>query len=235
MTITIERHNGVSVLRDDLLPGGTKACFIGELLDPAFDCYVYASPVYGAFQIALAEYCRQHNRKAVIFCAKRNEPHENTLRAKAAGARVLQVPYGYLSNVQAKARRFCEENNGQFLKFGGGEEIAIKRIAERARAVFAELGGVPDEIFCAVGSGTLLRGIERATAGARCKITGVCVGAEYKDEKGANTILVKYPAPFERAARSLAPFKTSRNYDLKAWEVCIARNNGGEVLFWNVF
>lgn len=55
MKITIEQHNGVSVLRDDLLPGGTKACFIGELLAPSFACHVYASPVYGAFQIALAE------------------------------------------------------------------------------------------------------------------------------------------------------------------------------------
>ena len=234
MKITIEQHNGVSVLRDDLLPGGTKACFIGELLDTAFDCHVYASPVYGAFQIALAEYCRANNRRAVVFCAKRNDPHENTLRAKAAGARVLQVPYGYLSNVQAKARRFCDENNGQFLKFGGGEEIAIQRIAERARAVFAELGGVPDEIFCAVGSGTLLKGIERATADSGCKITGVCVGAEYMGG-GQNTMLIKHPLPFEKPAKGSAPFKTSRNYDLKAWEVCLKRKGGGLVLFWNVF
>lgn len=235
MKITIEQHNGVSVLRDDLLPGGTKACFIGELLAPSFACHVYASPVYGAFQIALAEYCREHNRQAVIFCAKRGVPHENTLRAKAAGARVFQVPHGYLSNVQSKARAFCAANGGQYLKFGGGEEIVVQRIAERARAVFAQLGRVPDEIFCAVGSGTLLKGIQRAASRTPCKITGVCVGAEYKGEVGRNTLLVKYPAPFERAARFSAPFKTSRNYDLKAWEVCLKRKGEGLVLFWNVF
>ena len=93
MKITVERHNGVNVLRDDLLPGGTKACFIGELLNQAFDCHVYASPVYGAFQIALAEYCRANGRQAVIFCAKRGQPHENTLKAKAAGARVFPRPF----------------------------------------------------------------------------------------------------------------------------------------------
>lgn len=235
MNITIEQHNGVNVLRDDLLPGGTKACFIGELLDQSFDFHVYASPVYGAFQIALAEYCRQHNRRAVIFCAKRGEPHENTLRAKQAGARVLQVPYGYLSNVQAKARQFCRENNGQYLEFGGRHEVAVQRISERAKAVFEKIGRIPDEIFCAVGSGTLLQGIERATEGGKCKIIGVCVGAEYKDAIGKNTALVKYPLPFEKPARAAAPFKTSRNYDLKAWEVCLARHNGGDVLFWNVF
>lgn len=233
MKITIEQHNGVSVLRDDFLPGGTKACFIGELLNPSFDCHVYASPVYGAFQIALAEYCRANGRQSVIFCAKRNEPHENTLLAKQAGARILQVPYGYLSNVQAKARQFCRDNFGQYLEFGGDSEIAIQRIAERAQKVFAELGRVPDEIFCAVGSGTLLRGIERA-AGRQCKITGVCVGANYSGN-GENTTLIKYPLPFEKPARINAPFKTSRNYDLKAWEVCLNRRGGGLVLFWNVF
>lgn len=235
MNITIERYNGVYVLRDDLLPGGTKSCFIGELLNPAFDCHVYASPVYGAFQIALAEYCRANNRQAVVFCAKRGKPHENTLMAKAAGARVFQVPYGYLSNVQSKAREFCKQNNGQFLTFGAREEIAIERIAERAGAVFAALGGVPDEIFCAVGSVTLLAGIERAVVGTGCRVMGVCVGAELKVPVAQNTSLIRYPLPFEKPARINAPFKTSRNYDLKAWEFCLKMKKGAAVLFWNVF
>lgn len=235
MKITIERHYGVNVLRDDLLPGGTKACFIGELLKPGFDYYVYASPVYGAFQIALAEYCRVQKRRAVIFCAKRNTPHENTLSAKAAGARVLQVPYGYLSNLQAKARAFCNENNGQYLEFGARGELAVQRIAKRAAQVFAALGHIPDEVFCAVGSGTLLAGIERATHGTACKITGICVGAEYKHEIQENTRLVKYPAKFDVPSKISAPFKTSRNYDLKALEYCLKMRGAGSVLFWNVF
>ncbi len=235
MKITLEQHAGVTVLRDDLLPGGTKACFMGEILRPGFPCYVYATPVYGAFQIALAEYCREHGKSAVLFCAKRNDPHENTLRAKAAGARVMQVPYGYLSNVQAKAKRWCAENGGQYLEFGGQGETAVQRIAERARAVFAELGRVPDEIFLAVGSGTLLQGVELAAAGTDCRITGVCVGAEYNAATGQNTRLIKYPLPFDKPAKTLAPFKTSRNYDLKAWEVCRKQSGPGLVLFWNVF
>ena len=80
-----------------------------------------------------------------------------------------------------------------------------------------------------------MRGIQRAASRTPCKITGVCVGAEFKGEVGRNTLLVKYPAPFERPARFSAPFKTSRNYDLKAWEVCLKRKGEGLVLFWNVF
>ncbi len=78
--ITLEKHNGVIVLRDDLLPGGTKSILMDKILDEAYSEYVYASPVYGAFQIALSIWCKNNNKKATIFCAKRNELHPNTIK-----------------------------------------------------------------------------------------------------------------------------------------------------------
>ena len=45
--ITIEKHNNVYVLRDDLLPGGSKSILMNHILDPNYDEYIYASPVYG--------------------------------------------------------------------------------------------------------------------------------------------------------------------------------------------
>ena len=56
--ITIEPHFGIKVLRDDLLPGGTKSILMTSIIGEAEE-YVYGSPVYGGFQIALAEYCNQ--------------------------------------------------------------------------------------------------------------------------------------------------------------------------------
>lgn len=55
--ITIEQHFGVNVLRDDLLPGGTKSILMPSIIGDSLE-YVYASPVYGGFQIALSEYCK---------------------------------------------------------------------------------------------------------------------------------------------------------------------------------
>ena len=55
--ITIEQYKGVNVLRDDLLKGGTKSILMPSIIGDDLE-YVYASPVYGGFQIALSAYCK---------------------------------------------------------------------------------------------------------------------------------------------------------------------------------
>src|SRR5689334_1021564 len=92
----LEQHKGVWVLRDDLLPGGTKSIFLVDLLlkhDATH--YVYCSPQYGGFQIALAHACRALGRHAVIVTPKAGQMHPNTEAAAKAGAYVMQVPHGY--------------------------------------------------------------------------------------------------------------------------------------------
>ena len=55
--ITIEKHKGVNVLRDDLLTGGTKSILMPSIIGDDLE-YVYASPVYGGFQIVTHITCR---------------------------------------------------------------------------------------------------------------------------------------------------------------------------------
>ena len=232
--MTIEVHNGVHVLRDDLLPGGTKSVFLDKILDPEKSVYVYASPVYGAMQIALARYAKSIGKEAAIFCANRKEPHENSLEAKRSGATVYQAPFGYLNNCQAKAKEFAKSNNGQYIEFGANYPVAIDAIAYRMKSITEQLGYEPDQIFCAVGSGTLIKGIIAGTQQA--EIIGIQVGAEVKDQLSTRARLVKYPKSFEEVSKIRAPFPSCRNYDLKAWEYCLKiKKEGQRVLFWNVF
>lgn len=232
--MTIEQHNSIYVLRDDLLPGGTKSTFLGELLPPGRSCYVYASPVYGAMQIALAQYCTSRGLKAVIFCAKRNVPHPNTIKAKEAGALVFQVPHGYLTHVQAKAKQFASDNHGEYIAWGANYPAAINAISARMRSVTTELGFEPDEVYCAVGSGTLLKGIHAGTDKAR--IVGVSVGAGFNEKLSSRVSIIQYPKKFEVECKAKAPFPSSKNYDLKAWEVCLKNfDESKKTLFWNVF
>ena len=228
----IENHHNTYVLRDDLLPGGTKSVFMDKILDQSKDCFVYASPVYGGFQIALSAYATSIGKKAAIFCAKRKDPHTNSLKAKAAGGDVYQVPYGYLSNCTAKAREYAAQNNGQLVEFGANYPAAINAIAERMKAVTVELGREPDEIFCAIGSGTLFKGIIKGTETA--KITGVMVGADFTEALPARCSILKYHKPFAAESKASAPFPSCANYDLKAWEYCQKYRGKGVVLFWNV-
>lgn len=192
--MTIEIHNGVHVLRDDLLPGGTKSVMLPKILEPHRDYYVYASPVYGGMQIALAAYCRSIGKQAVIFCAKRQHPHPNTVRTKADGAIVYQVPYGYLSHCQAKAREFVQKNNAQLIPFGANTPEAVHVIADRMRQVTAIIGQEPAYVYCAAGSGTLMQGIMMGTTTA--KVTAVQVGAALTVAKNQRLTVVLYPLPF---------------------------------------
>ena len=130
MSIFIEKYenqNGIYVLRDDLLPGGTKSILIDSLVHEVHDYdnvneIVYASPCYGGFQIALSIFCKNNNKKATIFCAKRKVRHPNTETCVQNGANVVEVPYGYLSVVEKYAREYVREREpGVTLKIALGQ------------------------------------------------------------------------------------------------------------------
>lgn len=224
---------GIMVLRDDLLPGGTKSIFIPEILEEGVEEYVYASPVVGGFQLALA---RALGDKATIFVAKRKEMHRNQREVLEYGGKIIEIPYGYLSNVTAKAKAYVAEKPEQrkLVEWGGSTHVAL--ISERMRQVLAETGPL-DEVWCAVGSGTLLEGILGAVPEST-RVYGVVVGAEYTKKEGQDNLsLLKYPKPFnwECSIPSL-PFPSNPNYDQKALELCLKQSRGEDkkILFWNV-
>ena len=289
MSIIIEKYenqNGIYVLRDDLLPGGTKSILLDSLLVNNHDVneFVYASPCYGGFQIALSIFCKNNNKKATIFCAERKIRHPNTEICIQNGANVIEVPYGYLSVVEKRSREYLREprfphtpslqTKGIILgaggvlgaqclaplvplkiTFGAHSPESINIIASRAKRVIETFhttyGAMPHEIWCAVGSGTLINGIIQAVAemqgkegsdGSSLKIYGVQVGKEFKDTHYPNVTILVYPKPFEYVSKLKVNFPSMPNYDLKAFELCLEYNKNShvdidankKVLFWNV-
>ena len=234
--IIIEQHYGINVLRDDLLEGGTKSILLDgiEIQYPDIKEYVYASPVYGGFQIALSAYCKQHGLKTTIFCAKRANKHPNTLKCIEYGANIVEVYPGYLSVVEKRARDYCyQKQNIHKFVFGANTLENINKIAIRAKKVFKSLKNEPDEIWVAVGSGTIVKGILQSVKNA--KVYGVMVGADFEYEH-PNLTLIKYPKPFDKESRIEVEFPSMANYDRKALELCLAnkRQPNTNVLFWNV-
>lgn len=227
MTPVVQEHDGIWVVRDDLNPGGTKARFVGVFFAGA-DEAVYASPAEGGAQMALATVARQLSKRATIFVARRNKPHDRTLEAARLGAKVIEVAPGYLSVVQARAREYCARTSARFVPFGVDMPEAIVAIAAAARATGIE----PDEIWCAAGSGVLARSLAMAWPRARRHVVQVGRALNPSDVAGA-TIHV-YPLAFGREGRCRPPFPSDPHYDAKAWELCAARKGPGRVLFWNV-
>jgi hypothetical protein len=225
----VELIDGVYVVRDDLIPGGTKRSFADQLISPGSEV-VYTSPAYGGAQIAIAHAAAERGAKATIFCAKRSQPHPRTLEANRAGAKIVQVPHGYLSNVKAKARAYCEKTGAILLPFGLETPQAFKAIAERARQAVEQVGDV-DQVWSVGGSGVLARGLQQGIKAPSYHV--VQIGRKLtREDVGAATIYV-HPLDFAQDAKVKPPFPSCSNYDAKCWEY-IKKHASGRVLFWNV-
>ncbi len=223
-----KEHDGILVVRDDLIAGGSKRRFVDRLIVGKSEV-VYASPCYGGAQIAIAHAAREIGARATIFVAKRKNPHPRTIEAKNAGARIMQVPYGYLSNVQAKARAYCEMTGAYLLPFGLESPEMIAAIAGGAAGL-----NLPklDQVWCVAGSGVLARSLRIGLPDAR-SFHIVRVGKALSAEAINGAIVHEYPLPFDRDAKIKPPFPSCSNYDAKAWEF-IVKYRKGTVLFWNV-
>lgn len=223
----VEMHEGLLIVRDDLIDGGTKRRVIHTLFDQQHDEYVYASPVFGYAQVALAYACRDAGKKAVIFCAKRKQLAPLTQEAADAGAIIHEVPAGYLVVVQARARDYCAANPAALLlPFGLNDPRMVAALADVARTL--PLAAPPTEVWTILGSGTLSRALQQAWPGAT--FFGVKVGAE--PDPGRAKIWTA-AEKYERKAEWPPPFPSCSNYDAKAWRYLKGFASEG-ALFWNV-
>lgn len=220
----IVEHEGFYVVRDDMLPGGTKRRAMHVLFDDRPE-YCYASPVYGHAQIALALAARDAGKRATIFCAKRHEWHPLTIQANDAGANIVEVPMGFLTVVQARVRAYCEQHSdAKLLPFGLDDPQFILALAQVAR----ELPIVPKEVWSITSSGVLSRALQLAWPEA--KVFGVRVGAA--PDAGRATVM-EAPERFNQKAKFPPPFPSCENYDSKMWQFVKAHASPG-ALVWNV-
>jgi hypothetical protein len=227
----IIEYNGINVVRDDLLPGGSKYCLMDHLTEGSSHL-VYASPVYGSFQIALAPYCNEHNKQCTIVCAKRGVLHPNTVKVQGLRAKIIFVETGYLNVIEKRAREYSLETGAKKLEWGAHNEICIDILSVRVKQAIDILGREPKEIWCAIGSGTLVESILKATN--KAAVYGVQVGKIYSNNH-LRFYLKQHNKQFSSPANYEAPFPSTVNYDLKAWEYCNRYKLSNDVLFWNVY
>ena len=218
--------NDLWVVRDDLVPGGTKAAVLPQVLDAigAGSVVTYATPAYGYAQVALAHAAAATGRRAVVFVAGRKDKHPRTTEAEAAGAEIVEVRPGYLTVVQASQRRYCEEFGASLLPFG--LDVAPMREAITARASSISIVK-PEVVWCAAGSGTLSRSLQEAFPNA--EHNAVQVG---RLPDVANASLHTAPEKFEQRAELPPPYPSCTNYDAKVWRYI--KPTGRTTLVWNV-
>lgn len=226
-TARVSNKTSILVVRDDVIPGGTKQRALEELL-PILGkgTYVYASPAEGYGQLALAYACQQlgTDYNAVIFTALRKTAHPRTEQVKRAGATVYTIVPGYLNVVQKQAQVYAARNNASLLPFGMDfPEMQTVLTREAQRLPFE-----PREVWTVAGSGLLTRSLQAAWP--RASFKAVQVGRPANIGKAELFIA---PEKFEQDAKFPPPFPSCSNYDAKAWQF-IRRYAKDGALFWNV-
>jgi hypothetical protein len=221
------RYGPGYVVRDDLLPGGTKLRALVPMLDRlGADEYVYAGPPWGGGALALANACRILGKRCTLFYAARKALVPRQIAARALGARLELVRPGYLTVVHARASTYCQETGAHLIAWGVPDaEDAIVEVARKVQTPVRE-------VWCASGSGTLVRALHRAFAPRGIPVVGVRVGAEPRNVPEAVRI-VPHPLTFEERTKAQVPFPSCRHYDAKAWEIAVVQARA-PFLFWNV-
>lgn len=223
---TVEQHEGLQVVRDDKVQGGTKRRALQNHLQSQPETeFVYATPAFGFAQVALAHAAEDIGKRATIFTAERKHLHHRTKAAQEAGAKIVPVPHGYLSNVTSKAKEYAEANGAHYIEFGVDNEAFIEAMADVARNLDID---PPSEVWAVAGSGVLTRALQRAWPDAEHH--AVQIGAT-PDIGVAH--LHQAPEKFENKAKRKPPFPSCPEYDAKAWQFIESQASPG-ALFWNV-
>jgi len=235
--LVLETHRNITVVRDDLLPGGSKTRFLGHLIRGAEEV-VYGAPFCGGAPLALAHLGAELGIKVTLFYAARSILHKRQVAARALGATLRFERPGYMSVVQARAREYAKQRGALFLPLGFDTSKAEAPFVEFMRKQVRAKVGDPTEVWCATGSGMLARCLGLAFPDSEIKAVTVGLASRHgKQLFTPNVTLLDAALKFEQESRATSPFPSCPNYDLKAWEALVATNpyrSGRRVLFWNV-
>jgi hypothetical protein len=231
----VEEHDGIRVVRDDLLAGGTKRRAFNMYVASRPDVkeFVYASPRQGYAQLSLAYACRDMGVKCTVTVPK-GKRYWLTDDAENLGCKIIEVPMGYLTNIQHKARVYCEENEAHLIPFGGDHPIIVEAMCRAGMSLDSiKHFEHPKEVWTVMSSGVLSRGLQKAWPNA--KFYGVQIGHNSTEREigRAETFHSKYKFQQECKKDERPPFPSSLTYDSKAWTFIKEHATKG-ALFWNV-
>jgi hypothetical protein len=238
------------VLRDDLLPGGTKqrGClrYLRELRQAGAREFVYASPFAGFAQVALSVSAALLGVRCTLFCERDktvSQPgfHAFSRLAQRHGAHLVLCED--LDEAHARTLEYAREPSMKVLPLGFRSERFLDILTEEIHRVWsglvAQLGHAPRELWVPVGSGTLLQCFHRVTAG-RIPIFGVDVRV-LAPEDGRITSLrelpgvtvLRTPERFHEPVEHPPPVPSNCHYDAKLWRFLVSQA-APSALWWNV-
>ena len=248
----LHKNKTFFVVRDDLLPGGSKqrACapFLEDLVKKGFDQFYYASPFAGFAQVALAYTCQQLGLKCVLYCEKDqtkespNAKHEFTQLAESYGAKIIILETLDMCEKQAKREALMALRSIKIPLGFNCESFTIafeKELRYQWTEVIQSIKLNPARIWLPVGSGTLASVFERILP-ASTEIMCVDVRVLAASDQRILSLIHKprinlYSAPeyFHEPADLPPTIPSNTHYDAKIWQF-LSKFGHDYDLWWNV-
>jgi hypothetical protein len=232
MDFKIDKIDEFFVVRDDLIEGGTKRRVLGSFIDnnSEFDEFIYASPRQGYGQLSLTICCMERGKKSTIFIPKGKHTWI-TEKTISLGGNIIEVPMGYLSVINKRARDYSEESERRYLMpFGFDHEEIVNEFGNVVSQINLDIE--PTEIWSAISSGVLSRGLQIGFPNS--KVIGVQIGHDTTEKERGRADLYrskyKFSQPCKKSERP--PFPSNEWYDSKVWSI-MKEHGKPNSLFWN--
>lgn len=230
--VTLSDGRKFNIVRDDYLPGGTKQRIMEKVL-VVYDEFVYAGPIYGYAQIALAYAASVLGKSATIFVETKVPLYPQTQKAKSYGAKIMNVGRGAtLKDVQAAAEKYVKgQPKAYLIPFGFHTPEYIDLLS--AAITEAWNGPAPKRMWVAAGSATLLNALYKSFPDTY--FLAVQVGKTvWPDQIDATrTKLFVSDEKFWEVAKVQPDYPTVKTYDAKVWKFVLEHGEPDDYV-WNV-
>ena len=234
--IYVEEHEGIKVVRDDLIVG-SKARFgdfyVSQIKE---DTIVYVQPRVGLAGLSILELAKKYNKKVILFMPASRKVSEHQAITIERGAipkfrRIAAMPV-----LNKYAREYAFEKNHHFIPLGLYDRRVVAGVVKVADNIKRQYGS-PGKVFCAISTGVLSRGLQIGFEGS--EIVSVAVARNLKAGELGRSSVISEPLPFLKPEKkyNLPPFPSVRTYDAKVWKYALdykKKNPDSDVWFWNV-
>ena len=224
----IKMHDGVRVVRDDLLVGSKVRG--GDLLVSQVKqkTLVYVQPRTGLAGVSLLEVAKRHDKKVKLFMPSSKQISHHQACCIERGADYEFHRIAAMPNLNAIAKKWADEQEDAFfIPLGLKHELVTAGFVKVASQI-----PEPEEVWTVISTGVLHRALQIAWPNA--KFHCVAVSRNMKSGEIGHDSIISHPLPFTTAIKEdLPPFPSVNTYDSKCWKY-IPKNTGRDILFWNV-
>tara|TARA_R110000868_G_C10973188_1_gene771581 strand:+ start:103017 stop:104069 length:1053 start_codon:yes stop_codon:yes gene_type:complete len=239
----IIEHDGVLVVRDDMLPGnlGSKCRFAEALMQQTKEKYiVYAMVREGQALKVLASVAKKYNKIVIgVACLYKTIPTSH-IEAMQHGAVMMYYQTGGMAGARKRCRAFINDQlqgQGVYIPAGVKHPFITAGFAKSVRRIYDQYK--PDIIFSVASTMTMNHGIQIG-APKECEVVAIQVAGNSSTKKWpgrAKCIIHDQPFSQPCPKEDLPPFNSIKSYDAKGWKYALEYKKANPdkiVMFWNV-